>query len=141
VVVTSVPWIAAPEAGADHWGGYAEERRHIAEFITANEISALLMVAGDAHMLAIDDGTTTQFSAVGNTSFPLLHAAALDRPGSVKGGPFSEGMHPGGGQFGLIEVVDTGSDHVTVHLRGLDWEGNELVGYSFMVPAADEGAP
>jgi hypothetical protein len=141
VIVSQVPWIASQQDGADHWAGYAYERRTIADLIAEHKIDNILMVTGDAHLVAVDDGTNTDYSAAGNASFPLLHAAALDRPGSVKGGPFSEGMHPGGGQFGLIEVVDTGSDHVTVHLRGLDWEGNELVGYSFMVPAADEGAP
>ncbi len=145
VLVSQVPWIATPRDGADHWAGYAYERQVIANFIAANSIDNLLMVTGDAHLVAVDDGTNTDYSvstestSTGNASFPLLHAAALDRPGSVKGGPYSEGMHPGGGQFGLIEVIDTGSDSITVHLRGLDWEGTELVGYSFDAPVS-EGA-
>jgi phosphodiesterase/alkaline phosphatase D-like protein len=145
VIVSQVPWIADQEDGADHWGGYAYERQTIANFIAASSIDNILMVTGDAHLVAADDGTNTDYSvstdhsADGNTSFPLLHAAALDRPGSLKGGPFSEGMHLGGGQFGLIEVIDTGADQITVHLRGLDWEGTELVGYSFDV-AVPEGA-
>jgi hypothetical protein len=65
-----------------------------------------------------------------------MHAAALDRPGSVKAGPYSEGAHPGPGQFGLIEVDDDGSD-ITFTLRGMDWTGAELVGYRFTVTAAD----
>ena len=84
-------------------------------------------------MVAIDDGTNTDYSALGNASFPLLHAAALDRPGSAKGGPYSEGAFPGGGQFGLIEVVDNGGNSVTVHLSGIDWRGEVLVHYSFEV--------
>ncbi len=140
VIVSQVPWIADQQVGADHWGGYAYERQVIANFIGANSIDNILMVTGDAHLVAADDGTNTDYSSAGNGSFPLLHAAALDRPGSVKGGPFSEGMHPGGGQFGLIEVVDTGSDRITVHLRGLDWEGTELIAYSFDI-AVPEDAP
>jgi hypothetical protein len=139
VIVSQVPWIAAQQDGADHWGGYSSERQAIADFIAANDITNLLMVTGDAHLVAVDDGTNTDYSSVGDASFPLLHAAALDRPGSVKGGPFSEGMHPGGGQFGLIDVIDTGANQITVHLAGLDWEGNEFVAYSFDV-AVPEGA-
>jgi phosphodiesterase/alkaline phosphatase D-like protein len=125
--------------GADHWGGYATERARIADLISAIEIQGLLMVAGDAHMLAIDDGSNTQFSAVGETSFPLLHAAALDRPGSVKGGPYSEGVFPGGGQFATIEIRDTGSDEIAVTLTGLDWTGATLVEYTFVVDSSEVG--
>lgn len=139
VLVTSVPWVAAPEAGADHWGGYATERAQIADLIASHEIHGLLMVAGDAHMVAIDDGSNTQFSAVGKTSFPLLHAAALDRPGSVKGGPYSEGVSPGGGQFATIEIHDTGSDEIAVALTGLDWTGATLVEYTFVVDVSEVG--
>ena len=133
VIVSQVPWIAAQQDGADHWAGYANERQAIADFIAEHSIDNLLMVTGDAHLVAVDDGTNTDYSAVGNASFPLLHAAALDRPGSVKGGPFSEGMHPGGGQFGLIGITDTGGDEITVDLAGVTWEGDTLVDYSFTV--------
>lgn len=137
VIVSSVPWIAAPEPGADNWGGYSSERRRLADFIAANELEGLLMVAGDAHMVAIDDGTHSDYSATRSASFPLLHAAALDRPGSVKGGPYSEGVFPGGGQFALIEVTDTGSTEIVVRLAGFDWTGEQLVEYSFSVAAAE----
>ena len=140
VIVSSVPWIAAAEAGADHWGGYANERRTIADFIADHNLANVLMVAGDAHMVAIDDGTNTDYSATGNASFPLLHAAALDRPGSAKGGPYSEGAFPGGGQFGLIEVQDNGGAEITIRLSGLDWEGATIVSYSFTVSTAEEPA-
>ena len=132
VLVTQVPWIAAAAPGADHWGGYAQERAVIANFIADNEIDNLMMLSGDAHMIAIDDGTNTDYSTSGNASFPLLQAAALDRPGSTKGGPYSEGVFPGGGQFGLIEVTDTG-DSLQVRLRGMNGKADTLVEYSFVV--------
>ena len=133
VIVSQVPWVAAPEAGADHWGGYTYERQLIADFISTNGIDNVLMVAGDAHMVAIDDGSNTDYSAAGNASFPLLQAAALDRPGSVKGGPYSEGAFPGGGQFGLIAVTDTGGPTIGIQLSGIDWAGNTRVEYSYTV--------
>ena len=84
------------------------------------------MVSGDAHMVAIDDGTNSGYAAGGEGGFPVLQAAALDRPGSVKGGPYSEGTFPGGGQFGLVDIDDLG-DRIVVTMRGMRWDGAELV--------------
>jgi len=131
VWVNSVPWIAAARDGADHWGGYAAERQEIADFIVENGITNLAMLSGDAHMLAIDDGTNNTFASTGDgPGFPVFHAAALDRRGKVKGGPYSEGTYPGGGQFGLMTVDDSGG-RIAVSWSGRNWEGRELVAYSF----------
>lgn len=139
VWVSSVPWIAQPEPGADHWGSYATERQELSDFLVANRIDNLVMLSGDAHMLAADDGSNNTFATGGaGPGFPVFHAAALDRPGSVKGGPYSEGAFPGGGQFGLLTVTDTGGPEVTVTFSGRDWEGTEVVAYSF---TASAGAP
>ncbi|HEX5166783.1 MAG TPA: metallophosphoesterase family protein, partial [Thermomicrobiales bacterium] len=57
VWVNSGPWIDAAGAGKDTWGGFTTERRELANFIADNQIQGLLMVSGDAHSLAIDDGS------------------------------------------------------------------------------------
>ncbi|WP_129668106.1 alkaline phosphatase D family protein [Phytoactinopolyspora endophytica] len=131
VWVNPVPWIAS--SAGDHWGGFPEERRLIAEHIEDEGIENLVMLSGDAHMLAIDDGSNSGYGPSGE-GFPVLHAAALDRPGSSKGGPYSHGAAPGGGQFGTITVHDDGSGPVTVDLAGWDWTGDELLSYTFTVP-------
>jgi hypothetical protein len=64
----------------------------------------------------------------------VLHAAALDRPGAVKGGPYSDGTYPGGGQFGVLSVHDDGGADITVDLAGRDWTGAVLVERSFTIP-------
>jgi phosphodiesterase/alkaline phosphatase D-like protein len=136
VLGTSIPWNGAAQAGADDWAGYTTERRRLADAIAgAGLADQMLMIAGDAHMLAIDDGTHTDFSTSQSGGFPLMHAAAFDRHGSSKAGPYSEGAFPGGGQFGLVTVDDTGSG-VTLTLSGRDHTGAELVGYRFTVPAS-----
>jgi phosphodiesterase/alkaline phosphatase D-like protein len=127
VWVNSVPWVGD---FADSWGGYDEERREIADFIAARGSNNLLMLSGDAHMVAIDDGTNTDYATNGGAGFALLHAAALDRPGSVKGGPYSHGAYPGAGQFGVVEVQDDGA-RVSVRLSGRNWQGETLVEYYF----------
>jgi phosphodiesterase/alkaline phosphatase D-like protein len=136
VWVNPVPWVAEERDGADHWGGFAAERRELADHIADNEIDNLVMVSGDAHMVAIDDGTNTDYSTDGYPGFPLLHSAALDRPGGIKGGPYSEGAIGDGGQFATIDVVDDG-DSITVGMTGLTWDGDELMSYEFSTP---EGA-
>lgn len=133
VWVTSVPWIADSEEGADHWGGYAAEREQIAAAIADLEIGGLIVLAGDAHMVAIDDGSSHDYAPNGGASFPVMQAAALDRYGSIKGGPYSEGTYPGGGRFGLLEVEDRG-DVIRIDLTGLTWENEELASLEISVP-------
>jgi phosphodiesterase/alkaline phosphatase D-like protein len=137
VWINPTPWIEAATVGGDTWGGYSTERNELADFIADNGLERIVMLSGDAHMVAIDDGTNTDFSTNGvDASFPLLHAAALDRPGSVKGGPFSEGAIGGGGQFGTLEVEDTGAA-VRVRLTARNWSNEVLLAHQFEV-ADDE---
>lgn len=123
--VSPTPWIGVADPLSDHWGGFAAERDLIGAFLHEHAITNLAMVAGDAHMVAIDDGTNSGYG--GHDGFPVLQAAALDRPGSIKGGPYSHGTLPGGGQFGLIEVTDDGGDQIGLAFGGLDYNGVELL--------------
>ena len=132
VWLNPVPWVADASDGGDDWGGYATERQRIAEVIAESGIDNLLMISGDAHMVAIDDGTNTDYSLAGDTGFPLLHAAALDRPGSTKGGPYSEGAIGGSGQYGVVDITDHG-EAIHVALRAKRYDGEVLLAYDFDV--------
>ncbi len=93
--------------------------------IARYDVDNLLMVSGDAHMLAYDDGSHTDYSGRGETAFPLLQAAALDRKPSVKGGPYSGPVLPGAGQFGLVRVEPRRTGvHLTID--GMDWRDRVL---------------
>lgn len=133
VWVNTLPWIGT--TGDDGWYLYTNERRELADFIKDNEITGLCMVSGDAHMLAIDDGTNSDYASGGGAGFPIFHAAALDQSGSVKGGPYSHGAYPGRGQFGLMTVLDSGTSSITVQWSGLTSANTERVAYEFTVPA------
>jgi len=133
--VNSGPWIDEPGTGKDTWGAYATERQELADFIAQNDITGLLMLAGDAHALAIDDGTNSDYSATQDGGFPVFHAAPLDNHASVKGGPYSEGTSTESGQFGLVSIVDDGGDSVTVTLSGRNYRGEEVLNYRYQVPA------
>ena len=131
VWANGVPWVGEADPGSDTWAGFAEERRMIADAIARDHVDNLLMVSGDAHMLAYDDGTHTDYSTSGDGGFPLFQAAALDRNASVKGGPYTGPVLPGGGQFGTVTVRDTGQG-VRVIVRGWNWKGETLFTRSFL---------
>ena len=84
-------------------------------------------------MVAIDDGSHSDYSNRGDAGFPVMNAAALDRSGSVKGGPYSHGAVAGGGQFGLMTIERT-EDRVDVLLQGLTWENEEIMSLSLSFP-------
>jgi energy-coupling factor transporter ATP-binding protein EcfA2 len=127
----SVPWIGESTPGGDSWNGYAEERQVIADALAEAGVDNLIMISGDAHMVAIDDGSNTDYSTRQVGGFPLLQAGALDRRGSVKGGPYSSGTFPGGGRFGTLEVVDNGIE-IAVTLAGRSWDGDVFVEETFV---------
>lgn len=141
--VSSVPWNGPAVAGEDHWAGYTTEREEIANFIAGNEINHLVILSGDAHMLAFDDGSNSNFATVaGHTGsdvkgMPIFHAAALDRPGSTKGGAFSHGLFPGWGQFGLVDVNDLGGDQIEVTFTGLNYLSEEILSHTMQFDLND----
>lgn len=134
VWVNTMPWIGT--TGVDGWFVYTYERAEIADFIALNGIEGVVMLSGDAHMLAIDDGTNSDYSATGNAAFPVFHAAALDRPGSIKGGPYSHGPFAGGGHFGLMTVQDDGLNPICIEWSGRDENDFQLLSYEFCQPFA-----
>ena len=148
--VQTVPWISRSTSTGDNWGAYATERQEIAEYLARRGISEkVIMLSGDSHMIGADDGSNSGYAlgAAGNVGgFPVLHSAALDRRGSVKGGPYSEGAYgnrsrlvrfgDNDGQYGLIDIQDEGGDEICARYEGrrvpyddtdeselmLDWE-------------------
>src|SRR5690606_17415587 len=71
--ISTVPWIGQADDGEDFWAGYTTERQELAEFIEHYNINNLLMLCGDAHMVALDDGSNTNYAGSG-PGFPLMHA-------------------------------------------------------------------
>jgi hypothetical protein len=80
-------------------------------------------------MLALDDGRNSQYAGVDGRGPVVFQAAALDRGGSIKGGPYSHGTFPGGGQYGWVEVEDDGGAFVRVRFSGRKADGTELITY------------
>lgn len=128
------PWNVPDAPGTDQWGGFPDERRRIANAIAADGIDNLVMISGDWHTAAIDDGTNTAYAEDGSPGFPLIHGAPLDRPGRRLGDSFSHGVFTNAGQFGTVRVEDDGGQSVEVTLTAHLWTGEELGAYRFTAP-------
>jgi phosphodiesterase/alkaline phosphatase D-like protein len=92
----------------DNWGSYKTERKELLEFIRDQKIRNVIVISGDMHALAYDDGRATE-TYVAGVRIPVFHAAAMTRDGSEKGGPYSGGVSEGPGRYGLMDIVDNGS--------------------------------
>jgi alkaline phosphatase D len=121
------PWIAAPQLGDDTWGGHATERTELANFIRDNHIGNLVLLSGDMHGLAFDDGKNSDYATGGGAPVTVLHAAALTSEGSTKGGPYTIGPFPGSQQYGMLEIYDNGGPSVACRFLGVKvGEGRKL---------------
>jgi phosphodiesterase/alkaline phosphatase D-like protein len=124
------------ESNDDFWGAFAHERREIADFIRDNQITGLCILHGDAHSLAADDGSNSNYASAGGGRIPVLAAAPLDQDGSIKGGPYSRGVYKprkGEGCFGYVQVRDHGT-RIDVRYSGRNSLGEEGIGMNFSVP-------
>jgi phosphodiesterase/alkaline phosphatase D-like protein len=130
--VSSVDWL--PPDLSDGWHLYSTEREELANFIKANGIRNLAMIAGDLHMLGIDNGSHADFAEGGGAGFPIFQASPLDRFGFEAEAPYSEGRAAQRGQFGIMNVIDDGGATVRVEWSGRNWQNEELLAYSFTVP-------
>ncbi|MGF1591223.1 MAG: alkaline phosphatase D family protein [Pleurocapsa sp.] len=144
--VNSIPWIADQNEASSSWNKFAQERKQIANWLKENKIDKLLMLSGDAHMLAIDDGrksTANSYATGGGGSFPVIQVASLDSKASYKGGPYngknyminsavksSNGAIPGKGQWGVLNFFDDGNKiEVQVELKRME---NTLIQHTFV---------
>lgn len=139
--VSTATWNNTTEV-ADNWYLYSSERLQLSDFLNSNGIENLFILSGDAHMIAIDDGTNANFSTSTTPYlYPIFQASALNQNGSYKGGIFNQGgyfMNPlyTYGQFGKVDVTDNGGDSICIEFSGyrVDSSGNSiqlLNNYSF----------
>ncbi len=136
VWVNPDPWIAPAQLGDDSWGGHATERTEIANYIRDNRINNIVMLSGDMHGLAYDDGTNSDYATGGGAPVTVLHGAALSSDPSTKGGPYSGGVLPGNGQFGILEVYDNGGSSVACRFLGVRAGAGRLLTHIFSGSAA-----
>ena len=112
-------------------------------------VDKMVILSGDAHMVAIDDGTNSNYASnrqPAERAFPVIHAAPLDRYPRRKGGPYSHGFHAKkrlfgilkAQQFGFMKVRDDGS-LMEVEFSGHDADGDLLSGMLLKMRCDDAG--
>uniref|UniRef100_A0AAV1URG1 PhoD-like phosphatase metallophosphatase domain-containing protein n=1 Tax=Peronospora matthiolae TaxID=2874970 RepID=A0AAV1URG1_9STRA len=129
VWVNTMPWLDDERK----WGQFVHEQQELVNYIKAHGLNKwvpIVIVSGDAHMLAVDDGRHSP----GNLT--VLHAAALGRPGSIKGGPYSHGAFAGSGQYAVMDITDEGGKHgrVCIYYRGMNIVKGMLIEYNTCHP-------
>ena len=134
--VSSHPWIMPAQLGNDGWGGFATERTEIANFIRDNHITNVVMLSGDMHALAFDDGTHSDYATGGGAPITVLQAASLTHTGAEKGGPFTGGPFLEGQQYGILEVFDTGGPSVACRFTGKRVGEGDKLSYIFSSSSA-----
>jgi hypothetical protein len=124
----------AASAGADHWGGFTTERTELGAHIHANCPGRVVVLSADQHALGIDSGVNHTF---GSEPLKCFQAAPLDRTVDASpygaGSQYSQGWFNSIGQFGTMQITDTGGATIGVTWRGYDSAGTQLVSYSFEV--------
>ena len=130
--ISSVPW--GGTTPTDTWAGFPQERTELSDFFKSTVIQNLLIICGDAHMIAFDDGSNHDFSQGGNPfKYPVLQAAAVNQVGSFRGGPFSHGFFSNPsqqhGQYAALDITDDGGSNISVAITGyrVDSAGAESV--------------
>jgi phosphodiesterase/alkaline phosphatase D-like protein len=128
---------ASSSSGMDHWAAYAAERAEMADFFKSHSLHhRLVILSGDAHMLAADDGRHGDFASGGGAPVPCFAGAPLDQEASIKGGPWSQGVYKprkGVGCFGLVRVTDDGT-RVVVTYSGRTNKDEEKVSLRLAFP-------
>jgi alkaline phosphatase D len=142
--VSSVPWNGAPSKD-DRWQGYPEHRTEIADFIKANGLTGrVVILAGDAHMTAIDDGANSDFATRGGAPIRVFQAGPIANRGSYKGGPYNHGaryqslptdtLH----QFGLVDIQDNGRQ---IRVKWSGRQGADGLGNQLLISERDSKSP
>ncbi len=143
VWVNSVPWITKASVKREHgWQPWSTERQWLADRIKALGLNRrLIILSGDGHMVALDDGTNSNYAsdaAPSEKAFVVAHAAPLDRYPRKKGGPYTHGMSAKRNQFGVLSVQDDG-DTMRVDISGHVRDGSPLPGMRITLGVGPDG--
>lgn len=119
---------------SDSWNNFSTERQEIADYIKANAHGRVVVLEADEHTLAIDDGSHVDHATGGGEPLRCFRAAPLDQTPSALYGTYSHGEYSANGQFGTMEVIDSGGSSIGVVWRGYNSSGTQLTSSSFSIP-------
>lgn len=122
VLLGDSAWYGASNVSGtnDSWSAYNTERTEIGAAIAASGKNCI-MIHGDVHALAADDGSNNQWGG-----FPVICAAPMSRPDMAPwptgpGWTQSNGSYPSSSQagtaYGWFDISDTGN-HISLDFSG-----------------------
>jgi len=127
--VNSVPFTAEKKEGGDNWNGFTTERKTIANFIQNHQIENLMIISGDAHSVAYNQGLNNCYAdEKGEGIFEILAAPLDNNVISRKGGPWTEVYLPEKGQnvYGMVEI-EHNANKITVHFKAFDTHNRKVL--------------
>lgn len=119
------PVILNPTTKArDGWGAYPTERQHLLDFIRANNITGVIVLSGDLHAGAIDDGTNSGLpEMVTPTANDGFEQRCLTEPSGNVGtwsvGSYGDGSGTPCNGYGVVQVL-TNPDRVRLEVKDSD---------------------
>lgn len=115
------PWIApVGDNSGDDWGGFANERRIIADYMESLGIRNLIRFCGDMHAAAIDDGSFDKYASDGiGNSLPTFLPYPLNQSTQIYGGMYSDGVvtHAATRLMGFAGIVQVTDDSQTITVK------------------------
>lgn len=91
------------QLSADHWGSFDDERDELASYMAEAGCPPMIVVSGDAHMIA-----GKRNHKIAGMSFDILQSAALDQTGNNRDFTWEVGPSQGGGRYSILQVDVTG---------------------------------
>ena len=107
VIVTDVVWNTTCVGGGDVWSDWDTDRleqRYIIEHVKASNV---LVISGDRHRSAIDDGT--------NSVWPEMSASPLNQAAASMTGKWTNGVTTAGTHY--YGVLTLGSTYATMTIK------------------------
>jgi alkaline phosphatase D len=133
VWLSTSPWVPNVQAGEDHWGGYSTERIELADYIKATCPGRLFILSGDTHAVGLDDGSHGDWATGGGGPIREFTASPLDTSTGTWTATYTSGYILNVGQFGIVEVTDTGGSTVDINWVAMKSDGAVLYTMAFTI--------
>lgn len=136
IIGQSGPFVTSASAGGDTWDGFITERNELASFFAASSHAGkIVMLGGDMHALAANDGSSSPGGVV------MLQAAPFSQTSSVKGGPYTQGPYQSSSAYGRVTINDSGGTTIQVVFKGYTTDGTERISLTKNFTVAAAGTP
>ncbi|MBM3302771.1 MAG: alkaline phosphatase D family protein, partial [Deltaproteobacteria bacterium] len=129
--IVYTPSVFNPTSGKnDSWASFQHERQDILDFVSANAITGVILVTGDMHFGAIDDGTNSGLPEMEVPSPDLPSALSWYQTGTWSEGIYYEGLTVPSRGYGVL-TFQTDPDRVLLEVK--DHEGQIRVSYALAI--------